>query len=421
MFNWRNELEVRIIEAQIERIQKDIEAINAFNATPEKGITRLTFSKEYEGARCYVVEELKKIGAHVATAIAGNVRGRVEGTEKGRPAVMVGSHIDSVFQGGRFDGVVGVVSALETARVIVEKNIAHRHPIDVVVFAEEEGSRFGSVLTGSRVWTGKLSLDDLSQLKDEDGLTYLAAMEKIGIVPVDNSILKPQGIKAMLELHIEQSLVLETMGLQIGIVEAIAGIKQFLVTISGVSNHAGATPMDIRFDALQGAVRIIAAVEEIAAQTMGMNTVATVGSIMCDPGEANVIPGRVQFTLDIRDTDSSLLDGMVEKIMVAIEKTCQDRSLTYNIKPLSDTAPVALSEDMVRLLEKVVRERKMEPFRMPSGALHDSSILAEITNVGMIFVPSKNGRSHCPEEFTDLKDIGLGADILLQAVIELSS
>lgn len=169
------------MEVQIERIQKDIEAINAFNATPEKGITRLTFSKEYEGARCYVIEELKNIGAHVAIAIAGNVRGRLEGTEKGRQAVMVGSHIDSVFQGGRFDGVVGVVSALEIVRVIVENNITHRHPIDVVIFAEEEGSRFGSVLTGSRAWTGKLSLDDLSQLKDKDGLSYLGLWSKAAL------------------------------------------------------------------------------------------------------------------------------------------------------------------------------------------------------------------------------------------------
>lgn len=409
------------MEVQIERMQTDIEAINTFNETPEKGITRLTFSKEYEGARSYLVEELKKIGAHVSVQIAGNVRARLQGTEKGRPAVMVGSHIDSVFQGGRFDGVVGVISALEAARVIVEKNIAHRHPIDVIIFAEEEGSRFGSVLAGSRAWAGKLSLDDLRQLKDKDGLSYLAAMEHIGIVPDDNSILKPEGIKAMLELHIEQSLVLETMGLQIGVVETIAGIKQFLVTIYGVSNHAGATPMGIRFDALQGAVRIITAVEEIAAQGMGKHTVATVGSIICEPGQANVIPGRVRFTLDIRDTDSSLLDAMVEKITVVIAKTCQDRGLTYTIELRSDTAPIALSKDMVDLIEKVALKKKVESFRMISGALHDSSILAELTNVGMIFVPSKNGRSHCPEEFTELTDIGLGADILLEAVIELSS
>jgi len=276
------------------------------------------------------------------------------------------------------------------------------------------------VMIGSRAWIGKLSLKDLGQTKDKDGIRYLQAMDQCGIVCEDFSTLKAEQVKAMVELHIEQSVVLEKRGLQIGLVEGIAGIKQFIVTIHGIPNHAGGTPMGLRYDALQGAIRIIGAAEEIARE-MREPTVATTGFISCEPGQVNVIPERVQFTLDIRDTDSKRLEEAVKTIMAVTEKTCQERGLTNDIKPRSDTPPVALSKKVVQLIENVARERKIEPLRMMSGALHDSSILAEITDVGMIFVPSKEGKSHSPDEFTDLKDIEVGADILLHTVVKLAS
>ena len=407
------------MEANIQRIQRDIEAINDFNATPGEGVTRLSFSHEYKGAIDYVIEALKKIGADVSVRMAGNLQGRLEGSEKGAPSVMVGSHIDTVIHGGRFDGVAGVVSALEVARVIVENGISHRHPVDAVIFAEEEGSRFGSVLVGSRSWVGKLSLDGLGALKDRTGLSYTDAMKEGGITPVDSSVLKSDQVKAMLELHIEQSVVLDNKGLQIGVVEAIAGIKQFLVTVSGVPNHAGATPMNYRFDAMQGAARIISAVEEIARGT-SEKSVATVGFVNCEPGLANVIPGRAEFTLDLRDPEAGALHLMERSVREAIERTCRERELTYHVGQRSDTPPIALSGEVITLVEKVARERGVETLRMVSGALHDSSIMAELTKVGMVFVPSKEGRSHCLEEFTDLKDIKTGTDILLASVIELA-
>lgn len=408
------------METRTERIQKDIESINAFTATPGKGITRFTFSREYMEARSYVAAELNKIGARVTTTCGGSLRGRLAGSDTGSPAVLIGSHLDSVFQGGKFDGVAGVVSALEAARVISENKIHHRHPIDVVVFAEEEGSRFGSIMTGSRAWIGQLSRGDLQRLKDRDGIGYTEAMEKSGLIPDEPSFLKGEEIKAMIELHIEQSVVLERKGFRIGVVDGIAGIKQFIVTIHGVPNHAGGTPMDLRFDALQGAVRMMAAAEEMAME-MGQNTVATVGYVNCEPGQANVIPGMVQFTLDIRNPDSNLLQRAVDKILAVIEKVCRERSLSYEIKSRSDTPPVALSQEIVLLIEQSAEGMNVKTMRMTSGALHDSSIMAAIAPVGMIFVPSKDGRSHCPEEFTAWEDIKLGTDILLSAVVELCS
>jgi allantoate deiminase len=372
-------------------------------------------------ARAYVSEELRKTGARVSTTMGGNLYGRLEGSIRGHPSVMTGSHLDSVLQGGRYDGAAGVVAALEVARVMAEEKIPHRHPIDVVVFAEEEGSRFGSVMIGSRAWIGKLTSDDLHRLKDSDGISYAAAMENARLHPGDESFLKPAMVKAMIELHIEQSLVLESKGLSIGVVEGINGIRQFLVTLSGVSNHAGATPMNLRHDALQGAVRAIAAVEEIAQREMGGQTVATVGMLTCEPGQANVIPGKVQFTVDIRDLDSRRIDHAAKGVISMIQTICRDRGLSFDIQPRSDTPPVRLSMELVRLIEETAQKNRVRTLRMASGALHDSSILPEVTEVGMIFVPSKAGRSHCPEEETDLGDLRTGAELLLGAVVKLAS
>jgi allantoate deiminase len=406
---------------QIDRIGRDIDIINSFNATPGQGITRFTFSEPYMRARAYVGDELHKTGARLSTTLGGNLIGRLEGRSGGLPAVMTGSHLDSVLHGGRFDGVAGVVAGLEAARVIAEQKIALRHPVDVVVFAEEEGSRFGSVMIGSRAWIGKLEPEDLHRLKDREGTSFAAAMANAGLVPDDTTLLKPGMVKAMIELHIEQSLVLERKGIPIGVVEGINGIKQFMVTLTGVSNHAGATPMGLRQDALQGAARIIAAVEEIAAGEKGGSTVATVGMLTCEPGQANVIPGRVQFSLDIRDLDSGRIDQASRRIRSAIETTCRARNLGFDIQPRSDTPPVRLSKEVIELIEAAAAAQGVKTLRMPSGALHDSSILPEVTEVGMIFVPSKGGRSHCPEEETNLDDIKTGVELLLDTVAKLAS
>ena len=405
---------------RIERIQKDTEIINKFNATPEKGITRLTFSEEYQGAVAYVVDELKQIGAKISYCPAGNIKARLAGTDENGPAVMMGSHLDTVVRGGKFDGVVGVVSALEVARVIVEDHFPHRLPIDIVVFAEEEGSRFSWGLLGSSIWTGKLDLTRLSDIKDGRSVTYAEAMAKAGFEVSDTSLLEPRNLRAMLEVHIEQGAVLEKRGYRIGLVEAIAGIKHLDITISGTADHAGTTPMDDRSDALQAAARIIIAVEEIA-QDIGANTVATVGRIACEPGQANVIPGLVRFSIDVRNSNKTILDSAVTTINKTVKVICDERDLGFKITPLGESRPVSLSGELIDLMEEKAREKNIKSLRMVSGAGHDSALLADLTETGMIFVPSQKGRSHCPEEFSRLDDIGLGCEILLATAIELSS
>jgi allantoate deiminase len=224
----------------------------------------------------------------------------------------------------------------------------------------------------------------------------------------------------MLEVHIEQGITLEKQGISIGLVEAIVGIKHFEVTIEGRADHAGTTAMAHRFDALQGAVRIIAAVEDIALKSAS-KTVITAGTVNCEPGQVNVIPGRVKFSLDVRDADASALDSAVAQIQRVVERVCRDRHLIFDVAPKSESAPVSLSSSLIDLMEKMAREKQIKPLRMVSGAGHDAAIMAGLTDTGMIFLPSKDGRSHCPEEFTRMEDIKLGCDILLATVIELAS
>jgi allantoate deiminase len=402
-----------------ERIRRDVEKINAFNATPGKGITRQTFSAEYQGALNYVIDQFNQFGATVSICPGGNLRGRFSGSDENAPAVMMGSHLDSVVNGGQFDGVVGVVTALEAARSIVEDEISHRLPVDVVIFPEEEGSRFGRGLLGSSVWTGRLDVDRLNSIVDANGVAYPEAMAQAGLTVNDNRLLKAPALAAMLEVHIEQGAVLEKNGHRIGVVEAIAGIQQLNVTIKGTADHAGTTPMEGRRDPLQAAARIIIAIDEIARNT-GPHTVATVGRITCEPAQVNVIPGRVRFSVDIRDADKKLLDSAVAQIQRTVQSICSERQLGIEIVRLSEAEPVVLSDDIINLLEKKSRENEIASFRMISGAGHDTALVAELTKAGMIFVPSRDGLSHCPQEFSRIEDIALACEILLAAVVELA-
>jgi hydantoinase/carbamoylase family amidase len=234
-------------------------------------------------------------------------------------------------------------------------------------------------------------------------------MGEAGFEISDKSLLESRKLRAMLEVHIEQGAVLENKGYKIGLVEAIAG----------TADHAGTTPMDDRSDALQAAARIITAVEEIA-QDIGSNTVATVGRITCDPGQANVIPNLVTFSLDVRNANKDILNSAVATIKKTVKDVCNERDLEFKITPLGDARPVSLSSEIVDLMEQIAREKNIEPLKMVSGAGHDSALLADVTKTGMIFVPSEKGRSHCPEEFTRSENIGLGCELLLATVITLA-
>jgi allantoate deiminase len=402
----------------IDRLWHDIEMLASFSAGGE-GVNRLTFSKEDRAARAYLREQMTSAGLQVVESAPGVMLGRLSPPGSAGPAVLSGSHIDAVPAAGRFDGIVGVVGALEVGRVLAEQRVALKHPYEVVIYPEEEGTRFGAVLTGSKAWVGALSVQQLDAMLDRDGVSYLAAMEAYGLKAADlESQRFQQGqAKALLELHIEQSVVLEECGVQIGVVTSITGIRGFEVTLRGIANHAGATPMGRRCDALAGTAEIMLMLERLA-PTLGPHTVCTVGQIACSPGARNVIPGEVRFSIDFRDIAG--LDSKWAQVEPHLRAIANSRQLALELRPLSSSEPVALSASIQDLLEQICARRGLSCLRMPSGAVHDAQVMAPLVDTGMIFIPSHGGRSHCPEEYTEPEQVEQGVNVLLDAVIALA-
>ena len=406
------------LSINIDRLWSDIETLATFSAGGE-GVNRLTFSKEDRAARAYLRAQMAAAGLAVVEIPPGVMLGRLSPPTSAGPPVMSGSHIDAVPSAGRFDGIVGVVGALEVARVLAEQRVALKHPYEVVIYPEEEGTRFGAVLTGSKAWVGELSPEQLDAMKDRDGTSYLAAMEAYGLAAADleRQRFQPGRAKAILELHIEQSIVLEECGVQIGVVTTITGIRGFEVTLRGVANHAGATPMDRRRDALAGAAEIMLALERLA-PTLGPHTVCTVGQIACSPGARNVIPGEVRFSIDFRDIEG--LDAKWAEAEPRLRAIAGARQLAIDLRPTSASEPVALSPAIQSLLEHTCGRRGLSYMRMPSGAVHDAQVMARLADTGMIFIPSRAGRSHCPEEYSSPAQVEWGANVLLDAVLALA-
>jgi hydantoinase/carbamoylase family amidase len=410
------------LSINIDRLWNDIETLATFTAFSAgyDGVNRLTFSDEDRAARAYIRAQLVSVGFEVVEIPPGIMLGRLNPLSSSEPAVISGSHIDAVPAAGRFDGILGVVGALEVGRLLAEQHVALKHPYEVVIYPEEEGTRFGTVLTGSRAWVGDLSPQQLATMQDQAGTSYVAAMERYGLKAADleRQRFQPKRAKAVLELHIEQSVVLEECGVQIGVVTTITGIRSFEVSLRGVANHAGATPMDRRRDALTGAAEIILALERLA-PTLGPHTVCTVGQVSSHPGARNVIPGEVRFSIDFRDVEG--LDSKWSQVEPLVRAIASSRHLAIELHPLSSSEPVTLSHTIQDLLVQVCGRRGLSCMRMPSGAVHDAQVMAPLTDTGMIFIPSRGGRSHCPEEYSAPAHVEQGANVLLDAVMTLAT
>ncbi|MGL5513324.1 MAG: Zn-dependent hydrolase [Sporomusa sp.] len=357
----------------------------------------------------------------VRTDAFGNVIGRREGLCPDAAVVMLGSHIDSVPDGGNYDGVAGVLTAIEVVRCLKIAGVQTHHPLEVVVFMAEESSRFGVGTLGSKAFCGKLSLEQLEQYKDKQGVTLAQAMRQRKLEPEKlDSVQYRDRIKCFLELHIEQGKVLETMGNQIGIVTGIAASSGFQVIVSGQADHSGATPMIMRQDALTAAAEIILKVEHLAAAEGHNGTVGTTGVIQAEPGAMNVIPGRVELGIDIRSISQISKEQVVAALMTAIGEIQERRGVGVAIATLADGKPVAISREIVDFLHDIAKQQKLTSMQMPSGAGHDAMHLAAIAPTGMIFVPCKGGISHNPAEWASIEDITAGARLLLDAVTQLA-
>ncbi|MEL7649904.1 MAG: M20 family metallo-hydrolase [Sedimentibacter sp.] len=402
----------------MERIKNDILQLSKFNSTPEKGLTRLSFTKEDRGAREYIKEQMKEAGLLVYEDSAATILGKLQGEIEGGPAVMIGSHYDSVRNGGIFDGNAGVVTALEIARVFKENNIKPKYPVEFIAMIEEEGSRFRGGLFASRAMTGKVTRQTLDKYVDNDGITIAEAMKDFGFDPdkIEQATRKKETVKAFLELHIEQGPILENTKADVGIVEYIVGIEEIEVTVIGRPDHAGTTPMTMRKNALDAAAPVIANVSKFALEA-GEGTVATIGILELEPGAANIVPSKVTFTVDIRSRNVECINEVKDKIINLLNKetSCEIQTVQKLFAP-----PVKMDEQIVGDLSKYCDELGFKKQMMLSGAGHDAMVMADITRVGMIFVPSRGGRSHCPEEWTEFEDLQKGIELAYCETVNLS-
>ena len=403
------------IRANPERMEQQIKTLGEFGTNPEGGVSRVAFSDADLAGRAYIMDLMRESGLSVRVDTAGNIIGRREGSEAGLPVIMFGSHIDSVPGGGNYDGDVGVIGAIEVVQLLKENGISTRHPLEVVSFTDEEGG-----LTGSRAMVGKLS-DSTLEVMSHSGMTIRDGIRKVGGDPnrLDLAERTPGELLAFIELHIEQGAFLDEENIDIGVVEGIVGIRWWDVTIEGFANHAGTTPMNKRWDAMVSAAELTLAINHVAT-TMAGRQVATVGRIRAEPGAPNVIPGEVVLSLEIRDLDAWKIQQVFERIQLEAKQIADVRFTPIRFSEIDVASPPApTDQQMRRIISSSADELGMSFKLMPSGAGHDAQDMTHIAPTGMIFVPSVNGVSHSPKEFTSPEDMANGASVLLKTVLSI--
>ena len=403
------------VTASADRLQQRITDLSKFGANPEGGVSRVAFSAADVAGREYIKKLMQDAGLVVRVDAAGNIIGRRNGSDPKLPAIMAGSHIDSVPGGGNYDGDVGVLGAIEVAHLLRERGVVLRHPLEIVSFTDEEGG-----LIGSLAMTGRLEAAAL-EVMSHSGKTIREGIRAVGGDPdrLERARRKPGELKAFVELHIEQGAVLDEGGIDIGVVEGIVGIHWWDVTIDGVANHAGTTPMNRRRDALVSAAELVLAVNRVATALPGRQ-VATVGRIRADPGAPNVIPGKVVLSLEVRDLASDKIQQVYEAIEAEAERIAKARQTSIAFTELqlaSDPAPT--DERMRRIIAAAATSLGLTHKLMPSGAGHDAQDMTHIAPTGMIFVPSVGGVSHSPKEHTSPEDMANGANVLLRTVLAI--
>jgi N-carbamoyl-L-amino-acid hydrolase len=402
-----------VFDPQEKRIARDLETLARFTDPAEEGFTRISFSREYRQAITYLAGLMaKEAGLEVSMDAVGNLIGRRPGRTANAPAIVVGSHVDTVRGGGRFDGTVGVVGGLEVARFLKESGTPLRHPLEVVAFVAEEPSPFGISTIGSRAVAGKLTRGEVDTLTDAEGRTLAEAIRQLGGNPgsLETCRRSRKDIRMYLELHIEQGPVLEEKRVPVGIVSGMAGITRGTVELVGRNDHAGTSPMDVRRDALAAASEAILALEKACRSLEGV--VGTVGRIESFPNALNVVPGLVRLGLEVRSVEEDRMTRVIELLKTDLSRIQAERGIDIRHQFITSSHVVKFREETIALAAELCQALGLPYLVMPSGAGHDASHIAEIAPAGMIFVPSRGGRSHCPEEFTELEHITQGVRLL---------
>lgn len=397
------------------RIASDIDRLASMVDPEQPGWTRRSFTPLYCEARRWLAERMSTAGLEVRYDAAANLIGRRAGDEPDLPPIVLGSHTDTVVGGGRFDGIAGVIAGLELARNLAETCRRLRHPLEVIDFTAEEPSDFGLSTVGSRAMAGGLQPEALS-LTDGAGRTLAEGIAVIGGRPeaIGEATRRRGAIAVYLELHIEQGPVLEQTGNVLGAVTGIVGIRRYRMTVEGRPDHAGTTPMTMRHDALAGAAEMVLAVEAMCreAEAEAAPVVGTVGWLQLQPNAANVVPGRVQFQVEVRTLDATLGESLGRRLEASVRTVAERRSLQVLVEPLSTSTPVRVDPGLLSQVVAGCRATDPRVLELPSGAGHDANQMARLAPVGMIFVPSRDARSHCPEEFTELTHLVAGTEAL---------
>ena len=405
------------------RFEANFNAISEFGALKGGGLTRLAFSKEDLEARKFLINLIEKNGFKLKIDNVGNIFAIYDdGCEAVAKPVCVGSHINSVPTGGFYDGTLGVMAGLEALTAIKEAGIKLKRPLWLINFSCEESSRFKTATIGSKIISGKLSQQRLHELKDEDGISLFEAISAAGFKPqnLDEAILKENSLHAYLELHIEQGPVLERSCISVGVVSGIAAPIRFEITMQGKADHSGATPMNMRSDALLAASHIIIAANKFAKNKK--TAVATVGYVHAKPGVLNVVPGEARLGVDLRDIDKASLGELNLELRNFVGELSHELKFSYEIRELSSDEPVKLSEHAINLLEDEAKKLGIKTLTLPSGAGHDAMNLTKLaSSVGMLFIPCVDGISHNIAEAINFDDAVFATKILTNALIRLSN
>jgi N-carbamoyl-L-amino-acid hydrolase len=395
-------------------MQQLLERLAEFGKNPEGGVSRVAYSDADRQGREYVTGLLRDAQLEVTVDAAGNILGRRAGKDPKLPAIAFGSHIDSVPKGGNYDGPVGSLGAIEVARTLAERRIVTRHPLLVTIWSNEEGGLYGSRAVTTGLESGELDNKSSSGKTIREGLRFIGGdPEKL-----PGARMNKGEVAAYVELHIEQGGTLERERRDIGVVEGIVGIKQWEVVFEGFANHAGTTEMSRRQDALLSAAKYVQMVNRVVRSEPGRQ-VGTVGRIQAYPGAPNVIPGRVEATLEIRDLDDAKVDRLAQAVMAEARKIAEADGTQVSFRLLHENIAAPTDERVRGPITEAAKARKLSTMILPSGAGHDAQAMAQIAPVGMIFIPSIGGISHSPKEFSKPEDIANGANVLLGTIVRL--
>ena len=398
------------------RLNSSLKELGSIGDTPE-GMQRIAFSPADVAGREYVISRMRRAGLETKIDTAGNIIGRRAGSAPHLPAIVMGSHTDTVPSGGKYDGALGVLAAVECVQTLADTDSALRHPVEVTIFTNEEGTRFHRWLIGSRAMAGLMEAEDMNAV-DNEGVHLSSRMADVGgdLSRIEEAARKPGDLAAYLELHIEQGPTLEQAKTPIGVVTGITGRALFEVEVKGTANHAGTTPMPARHDALVSASKLVLAVERVARE-LETCRVATVGSIRAHPNAVNVVPGSVSLGLEFRDLSMDALSGAERDLRQAAAAIADSDGVEMEIQRHRFNQSAPITTRMQDLVEEAANRTGLAHVRLPSGAGHDAQAIAAVTDMAMIFVPSVNGISHSPEEYSTPQDCANGAQVLLELLL----